>query len=442
MRPGTALLALTGLWLVGAIVLVVLRLSDIEGASGQWLWWSAGALLFTVALVDALRPGPLRRIGVDRQLPGTLALGVATPVALTISNPLRRPLTLLVAEAPAAGLSIEGLPVTIKLLPDTERSFQYHLTPVRRGDSQLQALVVRVDSRWHLWQFRIRLGEPMALKVFPNFTPIAYFADMGMEQRLRQMGINQVLARGEGLEFKQLREFVEGDALRQVDWKASARRRKPISREYQDERDQDIFFLVDCGRRLRHRDDDLLSHFDHALNTVLLTAYIALRQGDAVGLCSFAGSERWLNPVKGKAAISILLNTVYNLQSTSLNSDFVDVAEAFANRRRKRALVVIVSDIREEDAGDLLTATRMLGQQHVVMVASLREEIIDQLIERPVREFEQALAYASAHRYASERARVIRRLRANGVVVVDSAPQQLHVQLANEYLRLKRSHRL
>lgn len=442
MRPGIALLALVGLWLVGAIALVAMRLSGVDESYWQWLWWLAGAMLLALALIDGLRPGPLRRIGVSRQLPGSLALGVATPVSLTLSNPLRRSLTLQVGEAPAAGLTIDGLPVTVKLRPDTERQFQYSLTPIRRGDSELSPLVLRVDSRWRLWQFRMRLGEPVALKVFPNFTPIAYFADMGMEQRLRQMGINQVLARGEGLEFKQLRDFVEGDALRQVDWKASARRRKPISREYQDERDQDIFFLVDCGRRLRHRDDDLLSHFDHALNTVLLTAYIALRQGDAVGLCSFAGSERWLNPVKGKAAISVLLNTVYNLQSTSLNSDFVDVAEAFANRRRKRALVVIVSDIREEDAGDLVMATRMLGQQHVVMVASLREEIIDQLIEKPVHEFEQALAYASAHRYASERARVIRQLRANGVVVVDSAPQQLHIQLANEYLRLKRSHRL
>lgn len=125
----------------------------------------------------------------------------------------------------------------------------------------------------------------------PDFARLYGAELMAVDHWLNQIGVRGGQRRGLGLEFHQLREFRDGDTLRQIDWKATARKRTPIAREYQDERDQQILFLLDCGRRMRSQDGDL-SHFDHALNASLLLAYVALRQGDAVGAMTFAGDDR------------------------------------------------------------------------------------------------------------------------------------------------------
>ena len=114
------------------------------------------------------------------------------------------------------------------------------------------------------------------------------YALLATDHRLSQIGVLQRQRRGEGLDFHQLREYREGDTQRQIDWKATSRAGKLISREYQDERDQNIVFLVDCGRRVGAH-DGALSHFDHVLNAVLLLAYVSLRQGDAAGFLTMSG---------------------------------------------------------------------------------------------------------------------------------------------------------
>src|SRR5690606_41328078 len=178
--------------------------------------------------------------------------------------------------------------------------------------------------------------------------------------------------RGLGLEFHQLREFRDGDTLRQIDWKATARKRTPIAREYQDERDQQIVVLLDCGRRMRSQDDEL-AHFDHALNACLLRSYVALRQGDAVGLATFAGEQdRYVAPLKGQAHISNLLNAVYTLDSTHRPADYAAAVNALLARQRRRALVVLVTNLRDEDDEELLGAVKRLGKQQRVLIASLR----------------------------------------------------------------------
>ncbi|MYM62943.1 DUF58 domain-containing protein [Pseudomaricurvus sp. HS19] len=441
MRPALLLLAAAATWVLAAAVLAGLRYAGQLPDGWVSGWWIAGLLLLLVAAVDALRPGPLASVAVHRQLPGSLALGVPSHVSMTIANPLSRQLDLYISEAPVAALKIEGMPARLVLPAGTEQTLSYTVTPVLRGDLLLARPVARIWSRLRLWQHRVRPGDELELKIYPDFAPVRYLAEIDMEQRMRQLGIHQALARGEGMEFKQLRNFIEGDALRQVDWKASARHRKPISREYQDERDQDIFFLLDCGRRMRHKDGEL-SHFDHALNAVLLTSWIAFRQGDAVGLLSFAGRERWLSPVKGDQGIKLLLNRVYDLQSTPAHSDFIQAAEDFSSRHRKRALVVIVSNVRDEDYGDLLAATKLLSRRHEVVVASMREEFLDQVMAAPVATFDDALGYAATHGYLAERRKVMEQLVVSGVSVIDTLPGSLPIQLASEYLRLKKSHRL
>jgi len=151
----------------------------------------------------------------------------------------------------------------------------YRLRAESRGDLHFGAVDVKVDSPLGLWQRRVRVGSPAVLRVYPNFAALSRYALFATDHRLSQMGVLQRRRRGEGLDFDQLREYHEGDAQRKIDWKASQRFARLISRDYQDERDQQIVFLIDCGRRMRAKDGEY-SHFDHALDATLLLAYVGL----------------------------------------------------------------------------------------------------------------------------------------------------------------------
>lgn len=317
----------------------------------------------------------------------------------------------------------------------------YHAHPATRGEAVFGLVNLKVSSRWMFWDFYITSGERKAVRIYPNFKNIGTLTMLQHDQQINQLGIHAKQRRGEGINFNQLREYRIGDSLSQIDWKATSRQVKLISREYQDERDQDIIFLLDCGRRMRAMDGEF-SHFDHALNAMLLTSYIALKQGDSVGVLPFAGQDRWLAPIKGPKAINKLLNNVYDLHNTTKTSDFLQAAERLVTHHRKRALVILISNVQEEDKGDLLAASRMLAKHHLVMVASLRENILDYLSSTPVDSFQAALNYAGAMHLLENRKKVLDSVVGSGVILTDSLARNLHVDLVNQYLTLKRNGRL
>ena len=219
----------------------------------------------------------------------------------------------------------------------------------------------------------------------------------------------------------------------------TARKRTPIAREYEDERDQQIVFLLDCGRRMRSQDGEL-THFDHALNACLLLSYVALRQGDAVGLSTFATEQlRYLAPAKGAGQLNVLLNTVYDLDSSQRSADYQAAVTQLLARQKRRSLVVLVTNLRDEDDDELLTAVQRLGKQHRVLVTSLREELLDSLRQAPVQTLSQALTYCGTVDLLNARADVHERLNAHGVPVLDATPHELGAALVTRYLEWKKA---
>jgi uncharacterized protein (DUF58 family) len=186
--------------------------------------------------------------------------------------------------------------------------------------------------------------------------------------------------------------------------------------------------------------DDELSHFDHALNACLLLSYVALRQGDAVGLSTFASDQpRYLAPVKGTSHLNTLLNSVYDLYSTQRSADYQAAATQLLARQKRRALVVLVTNLREEDDDELLWAVNRLSQRHQVLVASLREDVLDTLRQSPVQTLPEALAYCGTVDYLNARAELHERLNAHGVLVMDARPGELGAALVTRYLGWKRA---
>ena len=440
MKPSRLFLHLLGGLLTLAVLLGTLPLLGIGlPQTLQSLWWGLLLALLLVAGLDAawLRRLPSPRL--QRQLPGNLPLGRWSEVRLTLHHDYGQPLEVEVFDHLAEHMDFEFLPQRVALRPGEQTEFGYRVRPLQRGHFRFPRCELLLPSPLRLWQSRRFLEQASETRVYPDFARLYGAQLMAVDDWLSQLGVRQRQRRGLGLEFHQLREFRDGDTLRQIDWKATARKRTPIAREYQDERDQQIVFLIDCGRRMRSQDDEL-SHFDHALNACLLLSYVALRQGDAVGLATFAGNQdQYVAPVKGQAHISTLLNAVYALDSTRRPADYAAAINALLARQRRRALVVLVTNLRDEDDEELLGAVRRLGRQHRVLVASLREEVLDRLRHAPVQDYEQALAYCGTVDYLNARAGLHERLLAHGVPVLDARPKELGPELVGRYLAWKKA---
>lgn len=442
MRPSARLIRLL-LWACGAALAVTAARLWWPGAAEQLgtAWWGGLTLLGLAAGLDFITGR--KHVGLigERQLPGNLALGVSQRVAVTLHNTGPQPMTLLLTDQYPDEVQAASLPLSIHLGAGQELATGYTATPRRRGLAQFGRLEALVASPWGLWQRKARLGKPQAVKIYPNFLGISSLQALSAEQTLRFLGVHQQQRRGQGLDFRQLREYRRGDSQRQVDWRASARMQKLISREYQDERDQEIIFLLDCGRRMRAR-DGALSHFDHALNALLLSAYVAIRQGDAVGLQCFAGDQRRLPAVKGEGGINVLLNQVYDLHSGTAHSDYTRAAELLLAQQRRRALVILLTNVRDEDSDDLLAAVQQLSRHHLVMVACLRETSLDALLQRPVADFDSALEHSATRDFVQRRGRLLEQLRARNTILADAEPAHMHMSLVETYWQLKRSGKL
>lgn len=434
MRPSRRLLILLALGLG-------LGIAAANWQPAAMAWLIAGGVLLGMALLDGIvlwtTSAPVGRRGV----PHTLPVGVRSEVAVRISNPARRRVLVEVFDHLPPAAQLEGLPQSARVPAGSWVELRYAMTPLERGNHGFGRVQALLASPLGLWRRNCWLGEPQSVRIYPNFAEVAKYALFATDNRLSQLGIRKRRRRGEGLEFHQLREYRDGDPLRQIDWKASARLKRLISRDYQDERDQQIVFLIDCGRRMWVK-DDRLSHFDHALNAMLLLSYVALRQGDAVGFMSFAGVDRFLPPQKGAPCVNAVLNSVYDLQPTLATPDYPRAATDLLRRLRKRSLVILLTNLRDEDNAELAPAIALLRRQHLVLVASLREAVLRTVGEQTVRSFQDALRLAATDLYAEERDRAHREAQGFGALLMDTEPQHLPVALVNRYLDIKAGGRL
>ncbi|MCW8156465.1 DUF58 domain-containing protein [Stutzerimonas stutzeri] len=439
MTPSRRLLvALTALALL-AIPLGILAALGVEAGHWQSAWWGLLLALGMVALVDAFNLTRLPSPALQRSLSGNLPLGHWSNVQLLVRNEHSRAVELELFDHVPDGMLFEQLPQRMRLELGEHCQLAYRLRPVRRGRFFFQCCDMQLSSPMGLWRSNRQLPLTDETRVYPDFAQLHGAGLQAIDIWLNRLGVRQQPRRGLGLEFHQLREFREGDTLRQIDWKATARARTPIAREYQDERDQQIMLMLDCGRRMRSQDGDL-THFDHALNAGLLLAYAALRQGDAVGACTFAGEQpRHVAPAKGQQQLHVLLNSLYDLQPTQQPADYGAAVEQLLARQQRQALVIVLSNLRDEDDGELHAALKRLSRRHRVLLVSLREEVLDQLRLRPVQSLDDALDYCGAQDYLSARQALHKRLIANGMPMLDVQPCDLGPAMVGRYLAWKKT---
>jgi uncharacterized protein (DUF58 family) len=395
------------------------------------------ALVALVAGLDALLARG-RLVRVEREAPKVLSVGRDNAIKLHVRSLAGRTLTIRLTDDLPGDATAADLPATITLGPRGRASVTYHVRPSLRGAHALGAHHVRYPSPLGLWQRQLRLPAEDAVKVYPDVKAVRTYELLARQNREAAM-VRAVRLRGGESEFERLREYVKDDEFRTIDWKATARRQRLIAREYQQERNQSIVCLVDCGR-LMTTESAGLTHLDHALNAVLMMSHVAARSGDHVGLVAYDSKVRaFVPPTGGPRATQRLIQATYDLHADMVEPDHRAAFEFVSRRVRRRALVILFTQVIDDvAAGMVLRLTRGLSSRHLPLCALFRDGALDALVEAPAELHGHDLYRRGAAAEAILwRDRLVRDLKAGGAHVLHTLPGKLTPALVNRYLEIK-----
>jgi uncharacterized protein (DUF58 family) len=403
----------------------------------QEAFWVFLAVFIFIGILDAYLSRKMPVARVRRILPDRFFVGRSHQIKLEVHHNRSKPWLITLYDYYPDTWQAKDIPCTFKLLPEKVATIEYELTPLTRGDARFTHVEQIYYSRMGLWQFSQKQSVIDEAKVMPDFAQV-FGADItGLERWMNLLGAKRTPRRGFGLDFHQLREYRDGDTIKQIDWKATARKHALVSREYQDERDQQIIFLLDCSRNMRSV-DGALSHFDHALNAMLLLTYTALRHDDAVGVLSFSHTTpRFIAPAKGVAQLGRIVQGVYDVHPTSVTSDYNQGVDILMAKQKRRALIIVLTNLSNEGETELLANLKRISRRHRLLIASLEEEVLDQVRHQELETFDDMLDYLGAESYQKDQDVLFQKLRAHRVPFLHTYPRKLGPELISQYLKMK-----
>ena len=451
MRPGPALAAAAlGWFFLGAVGFF----SDFFSL----IWLFTGlSLLPLIALDGMVLFFFCDRLRVKRTIPSSLAQGKSVPVKLEVYRGEKGflPYKILLWDLHPSSMESRTFPALLdrKLFTDPGYSgepliFEYTLLARERGQWFFPGTELLLSSFCRFWKLKVFHPCESSGRIYPDFKKIKDAAGTDLRGLLERTGVKNIRMRGQGLEFRSLRDYQEGDSIRAVDWRATSRRRKVMIREYQEEQDQQVLFLLDSGYRLHRLEDSYPAagssrlQFDSALEAVLLLSWVSLRHGDSAAVGSFGSSRRWLSPRKGISAFPVLMNGLYDLVSAPVPSSPFSALEDALARLKRRTFIILISNFREEDGESLSWILKQIERRHLLLLVSLREMESEFLASRRPAGPEEALETAAAFSYLASRRDLYASWEHSGLLTMECSAGELAPALINRYLQVKRSGRL
>jgi uncharacterized protein (DUF58 family) len=430
-------MALTGrtglLALLGAVVMVI--------APSWWTLLAVNALLVALIAVDLVLAGNIRSLGLHRSGDTNVRLGEEAAVSLIVENGGTRRLRARVRDAwpPSAGAAPREVAVSVP--PGERRRVDMRLLPTRRGDRRAVSVTIRSFGPLRLAARQLSRQAPWSVRVLPAFPSRRHLP--AKLARLRELtGQHVALIRGQGTEFDSLREYVDGDDVRSIDWRATARRSDVVVRTWRPERDRRIYLVLDTGRTAAGRVGDI-PRLDCSMDAALLLGALASRAGDRVDLLAFDRQVR--ARVEGSTRTGLLtamVRAMAPLEPELIEADAAGMVSTVLSRVRQRCLVVLLTDLNATAMEEgLLPLLPQLTAKHLVMIAAVSDPRVS---EMATARGDAAAVYdaAAAERASADRRRVTAELRRYGVEVVDAPPDDIASALADAYLSLKAAGRL
>jgi len=424
IAAGLAILAPLALWRPQWIgILVVLDLT--------WL---------AALVIDAMRAVPVNRLQVSRDAPPAFSVGRSLPVRYQWRHAGASPVTLLVREHLPEPLGGADTPLRLLQVPPGEGlEERLELSPRRRGTGSGGTLSLRVLAPWGLAWRQGRIGLPWRATVYPSLRSAALRAMPLQIMRRREAGLRNLRRPGTGRLFEGLREWVPGDDTRIIDWKATARRGKPIARQYEDERRQPLLLVIDAGRLLTAEVEGV-PRLEAVISAALQLAHAAMEHDDDVGLMVFADVvQRYVPPARGRRGLRAVLEGLAAAEGRLVESDYPAAFRLLAVRSRKRALTVLFTDVIDRTASDALVAhAATLRPRHLPLAVTLRNPALEELASTKPRSTDAAFQRAAAEELLGAREAALAEMRSRGVMVLDVMPAAASAAVVERYHQLKR----
>lgn len=435
MIPTARLAWLAAGGLLLALGVAVEKLLELDALfTGPLVAWNAAVVAVAIADLSLVRKA---RIDARRNVAQVLSVGRANVATLQVQSRLRRAVDLEITDDAAEDVEVRQLPAKLRLEPGQRATLSYQLFPRRRGSHALGDLWVRLSSPLGLWKRQLRVPAPFTVRVYPDLQAVRVYEKLVKEARDERF-TRTTRRRGGESEFERLREYTRDDDVRRIDWRATARQGVPITREYQLERNQNVLFMLDCGR-LMTAEAEGLSHLDHALNAMLMLSHVCVRAGDQVGLVAFDARMRsFVSPEGGPHALKKLVRASYDLFPSLVEPDYRAVFSAVKTRLRKRSLLVLFTQVLDAATQrELVPLVRSLSPTHLPLCVLFRDASVEALA-RSSDEDETSLHVKGAA--AGEllwRNRLVEEMRAAGALVLHVRPEDLTQQLIARYLDVK-----
>lgn len=415
-------------------------------------------LLLIVCVVDYLKTPVFTRVEVSREMNSKFSLGAENAVTLRVLNRSRYRLRLRLKDDFPPTFQFNRVIHEICIGAATQELLTYQLTPLRRGVYHFADIHVQCWGILGLIIRQRRVEAAAEVKVYPNLHAIRQYELLARRGMLSQLGLKNSRQFGEGTEFERLRDYAPDDDTRRVDWKATSRRQKPIVREFETERSQDLMIMMDAGRLMASPivtepnedgtegtlstesiQQQTMIKLDYAINTTLMTTYVSTLKGDKVGLIAFSDTvHRYLDPKPGKKQFLAMLEATYALQVNPVEPDFETAFKFLASKQRKRALVILFTDILDKYAAEgFVRYAAKLARHHLIACVTLTDASIVALATQKLTNSKIVYQKAIAEKLLQEKQATLQILRRGGIIAVDVPAHQLTMTVVNKYLELK-----
>lgn len=420
--------------------LCLLSIPAMAAGFYPWIWrWIllADLALLALAAVDFFWARGAK-VDVRREIPPKLSVGVANRIPLHLHNRSARDVRLRLMDSVPDELSAEPMPLDLTVPAHSRGDASYRAIPHQRGKYEFQDLYLRVRGPLGLIWHERRIPATHSASVYPDMRGASRLLLSGAALDLVNLGLRDLRRDGQGSEFARLRDYAQGDPVREVDWKATARRGKPVTRVMEAERSQSILICVDAGRSMAAQVDGL-TKLDHAVNAALFLAFVAVRNGDRVGLAVFAdGVKAFLAPAAGRTQYRKIVDTLYSAKPQLTYVDYQALFRELSVRMVRRSLLCVFTDFLDEEQGRAMAEPlRRLSRRHVSLCLWVKDTAISRLLATPPAGPDDAYRQAAASELLAEREQVKAAIGRDGVHLLDVHPEELSLAAVNRYLDIK-----
>ena len=396
-----------------------------------------GVLLSMLAL-DYLLLFLRNGINASRKTPERLSNGDHNQLQVLTENRYPFPVVLEVMDELPFQFQERDFSFRFPLAAGQRKTHAYHLRPVKRGEYAFGALNAYAGSLIGLVMRRYRFDMGKTIPVFPSFLQMRRYQLMAISNRLSEIGVKKIRRVGHSMEFEQIRDYVPGDDIRTVNWKATARRNQMMVNSFTEEKSQQVYCVIDKGRVMKMPFDGL-SLLDHSINASVVLSNVALLKQDKAGIITFSEQIGDFLPASGKVAqMNSILELLHRQKTRYLESDFEKLYAHMKRRITQRSLVMLFTNFESLNALQRqLPYLRRIARNHLLMVVFFENSLLAEQMREPAGTLEEVYRRTIAAKFAFEKKQIVRELQQHGILTLLTVPEQLTVNAVNRYLELK-----